>query len=56
MVKSPFFLEQGYSDERCLWGPANYFAVNASYSADGYAHTLPSGKNQMLLCEVRKAP
>ena len=34
-----------------MWGQANYFAVNASYS-NGYAHPLPNGRRQMFLAKV----
>lgn len=34
-----------------MWGQANYFAVNASYS-HGYAHSMPDGYKQMFLVKV----
>ena len=34
-----------------MWGQANYFAVNASYS-HGYAHTAPDGSREMFLVKV----
>ena len=34
-----------------MWGQANYFAVNASYS-HGYAHSMPDGCRQMFLVKV----
>jgi hypothetical protein len=34
-----------------MWGQANYFAVNASYSTN-YAHTSRSGERQMFLAKV----
>ena len=34
-----------------MWGQANYFAVNASYS-NGYAHTTPDGYKEMFLVKV----
>ena len=34
-----------------MWGQANYFAVNASYS-HGYAHTAPDGAREMFLVKV----
>ena len=34
-----------------MWGQANYFAVNASYS-NNYAHTLPNKQKQMFLVKV----
>ena len=26
-----------------MWGKANYFAFNSSYSDNGYAHVFPTG-------------
>ena len=34
-----------------MWGPANYFAVNASYS-DGYHHPAGNGMKQMFYARV----
>ena len=34
-----------------MWGQANYFAVNASYS-QGYAHPTPDGAREMFLVKV----
>jgi hypothetical protein len=34
-----------------MWGIANYFAVNASYSV-GYAHTNKEGDKQMFYADV----
>ena len=34
-----------------MWGIANYFAVNASYS-DAYHHPLPNGSKQMFYARV----
>ena len=34
-----------------MWGQANYFAVNASYS-HGYAHTAPDGAREIFLVKV----
>ena len=34
-----------------MWGQANYFAVNASYSHN-YAHTTPDGAREMFLVKV----
>ena len=34
-----------------MWGIANYFAVNASYS-DAYCHTLQNGSKQMFYARV----
>ena len=34
-----------------MWGQANYFAVNASYS-HSYAHTTPNGAREMFLVKV----
>jgi hypothetical protein len=34
-----------------MWGYANYFAKNSSYS-NNYAHTLPGGKRQMFVATV----
>ncbi len=34
-----------------MWGQANYFAVNASYS-DGYSYSVPNGGRQMFLVHV----
>ena len=34
-----------------MWGQANYFAVNASYS-NNYAHTLTNSQKQMFLVKV----
>lgn len=34
-----------------MWGQANYFAVNASYS-HGYAHPTPDGHREMFLVKV----
>ncbi len=34
-----------------MWGRANYFAVNSSYS-NSYRSTLPSGENQMFNAQV----
>ena len=34
-----------------MWGVANYFAVNASYS-NGYAHHTPNGYKEMFLVKV----
>ena len=35
-----------------MWGKGAYFAVNASYSSNGYAHTLPDRSRQILLAFV----
>jgi Poly(ADP-ribose) polymerase catalytic domain len=34
------------------WGFANYFALNASYSDNGYKHTLADGTFQMFYARV----
>ena len=34
-----------------MWGKANYFAFNSSYS-NGYASALPNGKKQMFMANV----
>jgi len=34
-----------------MWGHANYFAKNSSYS-NGYAHPLPNGRKQMFVANV----
>ena len=34
-----------------MWGQANYFAVNASYS-DNYAYQTPDGYKEMFLVKV----
>ena len=36
-----------------LWGRANYFAKNASYS-DRYSHACGGGQKQMFMAKVRK--
>ena len=35
-----------------MWGSGAYFAEDASYSVNGYAHTLPDGNRQILLARV----
>lgn len=35
-----------------MWGIANYFAVNSSYSNSGYAYSLPNGLRQMFVASV----
>ena len=40
-----------FSRENCLWGIANYFAVNSSYS-HAFAHKTGEGSYQMLLARV----
>ena len=34
-----------------MWGHANYFAKNSSYS-NGYAHSKPDGSKQMFVAKV----
>lgn len=34
-----------------MWGHANYFAVNSSYS-NGYSSRLPTGERQMFMATV----
>jgi len=52
---SPDMIFQGGFDRNFgsagMWGPGQYFAVNASYSHD-YRHTRTDGKFQMFLAEV----
>ena len=45
-------VDNSYSRESNLWGKANYFAVNASYSGKSYFYTRPDGLKQMILFEV----
>ena len=53
MVKNAHGMGHVWSDDSCYWGAANYFAVNASYSATlGYAHKLADGSKQVLMLEV----
>jgi hypothetical protein len=40
-----------YSNLGCLWGPAAYFAVNATYSVD-YSHPVEGGAKQFFLARV----
>ena len=35
-----------------MWGKGAYFAVNASYSVNGYCHTLPDRHRQVLMAFV----
>ena len=41
-------------DDKCVWGAADYFAVDASYSVDA-AHILANGNKQVLLLEVSRS-
>ena len=46
--------EEGFDMRYCdsgMWGKANYFAVNATYS-DNYAHTCITGRKKMFLVSV----
>jgi len=49
-----YMSEEGFDmrfGKRGMWGLANYFAKNASYS-DKYAHELPDGTKQMFVANV----
>jgi poly [ADP-ribose] polymerase 10/14/15 len=35
-----------------MWGTGLYFAVNSSYSGNGYHHTLPNNQRQMFLVRL----
>ena len=51
-MKSAHGFGHVFSSDMCLWGAANYFAVNASYSAKGYHHTQADGTKQVIFLEV----